>query len=287
MTAHDTKLVKKNKSLRHNEYYATQPVFDKLYALSKDGCNFYNLMDIITSDNNILLAYRNIKRNKGSITKGTNNTTIDDIAKMSNEAFVKMVKNRFKCFYPHTVRRTEIPKEDGSGRTRPLGIPTIEDRICQECIKQVLEPICEAKFYEHSYGFRPNRSQENAIARVMYLYVRGYHYVVDIDIKSFFDEVNHGKLLKQLWALGIRDKKLIKIISLMLKAEIEGEGIPNKGVPQGGVNSPLFSNVVLNELDWWIANQWENFPTKHKYKRKNDKYAAMRKTKLKDVWIVT
>jgi hypothetical protein len=72
----------------------------------------------------------------------------------------------------------------------------------------------------------------------------------------------------------------------MLKAEIEGEGIPNKGVPQGGVNSPLFSNVVLNELDWWIANQWENLPTKHEYKRKYDKYEAMRKTKLKDVWIV-
>ena len=285
MTANDTGLVMKKKALRHNEYYAMQQVFDNLYALSKKGCKFTNLMEVITSDNNILLAYRNIKRNDGSLTKGTNNTTIEDIAKMSTDALIKMVKDRFKCFYPHSVRRTEIPKEDGSGRMRPLGIPTIEDRLCQECIKQVLEPICEAKFYEHSYGFRPNRSQENAIARVMFLYHDGYHYAVDIDIAAFFDNVSHEKLLKQLWTLGIHDKSLLKIISLMLKAEIEGEGIPNKGTPQGGILSPLLSNVVLNELDWWISSQWENFPTKHNYAQRN-KYRAMRTTKLKDIWIV-
>jgi len=282
MTAENSKLVK-NEALRQNEYYDMQPVFDKLYALSKMGCNHYNLMDIISSDNNILLAYRKIKRNKGSMTKGTNDTTIQDIADMNEETFVEMVKNRLNNFHPHSVRRVEIPKPDG--RTRPLGIPTIEDRIVQECIKQVLEPICEAQFYEHSYGFRPERSAENAIARFAKLAYDGCHYIVDIDIKGFFDNVNHGKLLKQLWALGIRDKKLIKIISLMLKAEIEGEGIPNKGTPQGGILSPLLSNVVLNELDWWIASQWENFPTQHEYTQLN-KYRAMKNTTLKEIWIV-
>ena len=89
----------------------------------KKGCNHYNLMDIITSDNNILLAYRKIKRNKGSMTKGTNDSTIKDIADMSEEAFVKMVKDRLNNFHPHSVRRVEIPKPDG--RTRPLGIPTV------------------------------------------------------------------------------------------------------------------------------------------------------------------
>jgi len=286
MTANDTELVKKKKALRHNEYYAMQSVFDKIYSSSKKGHNFNNLMDSITSENNILLAYRNIKRNDGSMTKGTNNTTIEDIAKMPPDELVKMVKNRLKCFYPHSVRRVEIPKEDGTGRMRPLGIPTMEDRIIQQCIQQVLEPICEAKFYEHSYGFRPNRSQENAIARMVHLINMGYCYVVDIDIAGFFDNVNHGKLLKQLWTLGIRDQKLIKIISLMLKAEIEGEGIPDKGVPQGGVISPLLSNVVLNELDWWIANQWENFPTRYKYRQRGSKHRAMMKTKLKEMWIV-
>ena len=124
MTANDTELVKKKKALRHNEYYAMQPVFDKLFALSKNGGNFTNLIDIITADNNILLAYRNIKRNKGSLTEGTNSSTIDDIAKMSEETFVKMVKNRFRYFNPHSVRRVEIPKPGNNG-TRPLGIPTI------------------------------------------------------------------------------------------------------------------------------------------------------------------
>ena len=285
MTAKDEKLVRKKKALRHNEYYNMQSIFDNLYALSKNGCNHYNLMDIILSDNNILLAYRNIKRNKGSNTRGTNNSTIKDIANMDEATFIEMVKNRLNNFHPHPVRRVEIPKPGGNG-TRPLGIPTIEDRIIQSCIKQVLEPILEAKFYKHSYGFRPNRSTHHAIARFNYLAFRGYHYVVDIDVAGFFDNVNHGKLLKQLWTLGIRDKKLIKIISLMLKAEIEGIGIPNKGTPQGGILSPLLSNVVLNELDHWIASQWDRFPSKHSYTRKADRNTALRKTKLKDIEII-
>lgn len=178
----------------------------------------------------------------------------------------------------------EIPKEDG--RMRPIGIPTIEDRLIQQCIKQVLEPIAEAKFHPHSYGFRPNRSCENAIARYMFLVNSSkLHYVIDIDIKSFFDNVNHGKLLKQLWSMGIQDKRLISIISKMLKAEIKGIGVPDKGTPQGGILSPLLSNIVLNELDWWISGQWETFETDYKYTQYN-KYIAMKKTKLKEVYIV-
>lgn len=107
-----------------------------------------------------------------------------------------------------------IPKHDG--KMRPLGIPSIEDRIIQQCIKQVLEPICEAKFYEYSYGFRPNRSAKHAIARCYHLMQRAdLYYVVDIDIKGFFDNVDHSKLLKQIYSLGIRDKRVISIISKM------------------------------------------------------------------------
>lgn len=147
-----------------------------------------------------------------------------------------------------------------------LGIPTIEDRLIQQCIKQILEPILEAKFYEHSYGFRPERNTGHAIARVQALTKKGYHFVVDIDIKGFFDNVNNGKLLKQLWTLGIREKRLLSVISRMLKAKIDGIGIPEKGTPQGGILSPLLANVVLNELDWWIASQWSDFPThQHQY----------------------
>ena len=87
-------------------------------------------------------------------------------------------------------------------------------------------------------------------------------YVVDIDIKGFFDNIDHGKLLNQLWTLGIEDKSLLRVISKMLKAEIDGIGVPAKGTPQGGILSPLLANVVLNDLDWWIASQWERHPTR-------------------------
>jgi retron-type reverse transcriptase len=120
--------------------------------------------------------------------------------------------------------------------------------------------------------------------------------VIDIDIKGFFDNVNHGKLLRQMWALGIHDKALLSIISLMLKAEIAGIGFPQKGTPQGGIISPLLSNIVLNELDWWITSQWENMPTvkKREYVRLNNgvvdkaqKYEMLReKSKLKECYIV-
>ena len=140
------------------------------------------------------------------------------------------------------------------------------DRLIQQCILQVLEPICEAKFFKRSNGFRPNHSAENAIAQAERMIQNiGCHYVIDIDIKSFFDNVNHGKLLKQMWTLGIRDKKLLSIISVMLKAEVAGIGFPEKGTPQGGIISPLLSNIVLNELDWWIVSQWEEIPTKKNY----------------------
>jgi len=111
------------------------------------------------------------------------------------------------------------------------------------------------------------------------------HYVVDIDIKGFFDNVNHAKLKKQLWNIGIQDKNLISIIGKILKSEIEGQGIPTKGTPQGGIISPLLSNVVLNELDWWISSQWETYDTKHKYSCLH-KYRAMKSTKLKEIWLV-
>lgn len=249
-------------------------------------------MEIIVSEENILLAYRNIKKNKGSKTKGTNKKTIIDVGEHEPQKLVEYVRNRLANYKPHSVRRVLISKPDGG--KRPLGIPTIEDRLIQQCIKQVIEPICEAKFYKHSYGFRPNRSTHHAIARAFHnVNATGLHFVVDIDIKGFFDNVNHGKLLKQMWSLGIQDKALLSVISKLLKAEIKGEGIPTKGTPQGGIISPLLSNIGLNELDWWICNQWEKFPTRHKYKEtdnrkssNNHKIEALKRTNLKEMYIV-
>jgi len=287
---------KKRKKLRHVEYYAIQEIFDALYSRSENGNNFYNLIELMIAEENIRLAYRNIKRNTGSKTAGVDDLTIKDIEELSIAEVVDKIRAMFDNYKPNPVRRVYIPKDNGD--KRPLGIPTIWDRLLQQCILQILEPIMEAKFHNHSYGFRPNRGTHHAIARMSFLVNKNkLMYCVDVDIKGFFDNVNHSKLLKQLWSLGIKDKSLLSIISRLLKAEIQGEGIPEKGTPQGGILSPLLSNIVLNELDWWVSNQWETFKTKHNYDRirirngktwieSTNKYRAIRKTELKEIYIV-
>lgn len=262
-----------------------QEVYDQLYENARDNANFTHLIKLVMSAENIKLAYRNIKNNNGSNTKGTDGKTIKDYESMNEEEMILYFQAKMRNYNPNSVRRVEIPKPNG--KKRPLGIPCMEDRIIQQCLKQVLEPICEAKFYKHSYGFRPNRSTRHAVARYSYLVnIMRMYYVVDVDIKGFFDNVNHAKLMKQLWALGIRDKCLLSVIGKILKSEIEGIGIATQGVPQGGIISPLLANVVLNELDWWIAGQWENLPTRFNYKGTNHKYKAIRKTRLKEMHIV-
>jgi retron-type reverse transcriptase len=171
--------------LRNNEYYQMQEIFDDLYKKSENNANFKNLMPIITSSKNIRLAFRNLKTNKGSETPGVDGKTIDDLKALTAEELINSVKKRLSLYNPHMIRRVFIEKKNG--KKRPLGIPTIEDRLIQQCIKQVLEPICEVKFHNHSYGFRPNRSAHHAIARVSYLINRAkFNYAVSIDIKGFF-----------------------------------------------------------------------------------------------------
>lgn len=282
---------KKKSKLRNAEYYDIQQEFDELYKKSKKNCKFTDLLSIITSEENIKLAYRNIKKNHGSKTAGTDGKTIQDLEKWQTETLINHIRKKLEYYEPQAIRRVEIPKPNG--KKRPLGIPTIMDRLIQQCIYQILEPIAEAKFHERSNGFRPNRSTEHAIAQVYKMVqTQQLYYIVDIDIKAFFDNVQHGKLLKQMWQMGIQDKKLLKIISVMLKAEVAGIGFPEKGTPQGGIISPLLSNIVLNELDWWIASQWETMPTKHEYQGRktrtdnSSKYRALRTSKLKECYLV-
>ena len=289
--------------LRHAEYYQMQSVFDDLYARSLVNEEFTGLMDIILSRENILLAYRNIKSNGGSCTPGTDGLNIRDIGKLSSEEVVKRVRYIVSGsphgYRPKPVRRKDIPKPNG--KTRPLGIPCIWDRLVQQCIKQVMEPICEAKFSENSFGFRPQRSVEHAIQSTYRLIQRSnLYYIVEFDIKGFFDNVNHAKLIRQIWAMGIHDKHLIYVIRKILTAPIKmPDGrmeYPTKGTPQGGIISPLLANIVLNELDHWVESQWQKHPVTRKYStRKNQAgseilsngYTAMKKyTRLKEMRIV-
>ncbi|MBO4779622.1 MAG: group II intron reverse transcriptase/maturase, partial [Selenomonadaceae bacterium] len=273
-------------------------IYNDLYERAKNGEHFSNLMPLVLSRENILLAYRNIKKNTGSKTAGTDKLTIADIGKLTPEEVTAKVRyfvsGTKRGYRPKPVRRKDIPKPNGS--TRPLGIPCIWDRLIQQCIKQVLETICEVQFSKHSYGFRPNRSVEDAIANV---YTRLRHsltyYVIEFDINGFFDNVNHSKLIRQMWTLGIRNKHLLGKILCMLKAPIKlpnGQLIyPTKGTPQGGIISPLLANIVLNELDHWVESNWEENPVIRNYAlgrngNKNNAYRAMRGTNLKEMYIV-
>lgn len=289
----------KKSSIRNAEYYNMIDIQDKLYEDSAKGKVFTDLISVICSDANIKMAYRNLKNNKGSSTAGVDGKTFEDLAELTEAELVEKVKGKILNYQPKAVRRVYIPKPNG--KLRPLGIPTVIDRIVQQCVLQVMEPICEAKFYDKSYGFRPNRSTKNAVA-MCYKYAQkdGFHYVVDIDIKGFFDNVNHAKLMKQIWTMGIRDKNLICLIGKMLKAPIEeksGRFQSVKGTPQGGVLSPLLANIVLNELDWWIASQWENIPVKNPLPsdifmnkngslNKGNLYKKLRQSNLKECHIV-
>ena len=289
---------------RPAEYYGMQQAFDELYAESKAGEKFTDLMEMVLSQDNIMLAYRNIKTNTGSYTAGTDKQNIGDIGRLPPTEVIdkvrKIVTGSEHGYRPKPVRRKEIPKPNG--KTRPLGIPCIWDRLVQQCIKQILEPICEAKFSNNSYGFRPNRSVEHAISRTYSLLQRAHlHYVLEFDIKGFFDNVNHSKLMKQLWTLGVQDKQLLFVLRRILNAPIrmpDGTTVcPAKGTPQGGIISPLLANVVLNELDHWIDSQWTEHPLANRYGTwrtiraskvfdKSKGYQKMRSTRLKEMFIV-
>ena len=187
-------------------------------------------------------------------TKGIDGKTIVAYEKMSVDELIGIVKQRLNNFKPMKIRQIFIPKSNGTKRT--LGILTFEDRLIQQCIRQVLEPICESKFHLNSFGFRSLRSTKHAVNKmILIMQMTKYDYCVDIDIKDFFDNINHEILLNQIYNLGIHDKKLLAIISKMLRVNVEGEGIKRNGLIQGSNLAPLFSNIILNELDWWLNAQ--------------------------------
>lgn len=211
---------------------------------------FHALYDKVYRPDILKHAWIKVKSNQGSA--GVDKISIDYImneygeSRFLNELYTKLKNNMYQ---PKPVRRVYIPKGNTKD-LRPLGIPTLEDRVVQQATKLVIEPIFEADFKDVSYGFRPGRNQHMAMKRIRSASNRNY-YVVDIDIKGFFDNINHDKLM-QLIALRISDNRILKLIRSWLKSGILENGVYKEtlqGSPQGGVISPLLSNVYLNYLD--------------------------------------
>ena len=240
--------------------------------------SFKGLIEIMSAQATIITAIHNIKSNKGSKTPGVDGKTIEnDYLRKPFNMVVSEIQSAFKRYTPKKIRRKYIDKP-GKSEKRPLGIPTIRDRIVQECIRIILEPILEAQFFNHSYGFRPMRDTKQALERVTSIvHKTGYHWIVEGDISKCFDKLNHRAILKRLYHMGIKDRRVIQIIKAMMEAGVVGEyEINEEGVQQGGVLSPLLSNVCLDILDRWISQQWENKSTSHQYVCWSTKSGALR-----------
>jgi RNA-directed DNA polymerase len=212
------------------------------------GNVWFRLIDKVYNPQNLWSAWAKSAKNNGS--PGVDGITISRYEKDA-PANIERLAGELKdgSYHPKAIRRTYIPKTDG--KMRPLGIPTVQDRIVQGALRQVIEPIFERHFARHSYGFRPGRGCKDALRRVDGLLKTGYRYVVDADLKSYFDTIPHDLLMKRVRE-HVADGRVLKLIESFLEAKIlEGlkEWTPFAGAPQGAVLSPLLSNIYLNPLD--------------------------------------
>jgi RNA-directed DNA polymerase len=216
------------------------------------GGRWFSLIDKVYAPATLALAWAKVQANKGAA--GVDGQSIERFAARAEEYLSELSEElRTGTYRPQPIRRVEIPK--GDGRTRPLGIPTVKDRIVQTAVKLVIEPIFEATFEPMSYGFRPKRSCRDALREVDQLLKEGFSFVLDADLESYFDSIPHEHLMKRVEE-RISDGRILELLRLWLKQDILKEmqrWTPVQGTPQGAVISPLLANIYLHPLDERMA----------------------------------
>jgi len=247
------------KDSAEHESYAEVRNSERITKNTATNVTDQRLLEQILNRNNLNQAYERVKGNKGAA--GVDKMQVGDMMKylkVNGQAIIEAIlEGKYK---PNPVRRVEIPKDDGLSK-RPLGIPTVIDRLIQQAIAQVLSPIFEVQFHENSYGFRPGRGCHDAIRQSQEYITEGYKYVADMDLEKFFDTVNQSKLIEVL-SHTVKDGRVISLIHKYLRAGVIVRHSYEEtldGVPQGGPLSPLLSNIMLNELDKELEKRGHKF----------------------------
>ncbi len=237
---------------------------------SRNDLRLHDLYHLLYDVEWLCCAYERVASNKGSRSAGCDGLTLSNFQQNLQDR-LRELANELKTqhFQPHPVRRVYIPK--ANGKLRPLGIPSIRDRIVQEALRMILEPIFEVEFYRNSYGFRPNRSTTDALARITSSMTAStrYYWVIEGDISSYFDTINHEHLMVLL-RRRVRDDKLLTLVWRFLKAGVMEDQLfkaTDQGTPQGGIISPLLANVYLHELDQFMT-RWTDLPRTAKERRR-------------------
>lgn len=218
------------------------------------GGVWFSLIDKVFAERNLRAAFTRVQANHGAA--GADHVSVDDFAAHLDDELARLsAALRRETYHPQAIRRVSIPKPDGT--QRPLGIPTVRDRVVQTALRHVLEPIFERDFAEQSYGFRPGRGCKEALRRVDQLLKSGHHYVVDADLQSYFDTIPHERLLERIRSRVADGRVLALLESFLKQGVLDGleEWTPEDGTPQGAAISPLLANLYLDPLDHLLAEQ--------------------------------